>query len=144
MIFFSNLLKKTLLDFLLLKMSSYLPLSMRLVGLEPGFTHQQWEQVMERKNRNEINLQILYLAYQEWENEQSPQLDGSPWRWYLSYLGKPPPEGQENSLAHTLPDAPPNTPIIEGIPTPPNMSFNELEEAMVINNSYTQNSSTTH
>ena len=124
-------------------MSSYLPLSMRLVGLEPGFTHQQWEQVMERKNRHVINVQILYLAYQEWENEQSPQLDGSPWRWYLSYLGKPPPEGQENSLAHTLSEVPPNTPIIEGIPTPPNMSFNELEEAMVINNSYTQNFSTT-
>ena len=117
---------------------------MRLVGLELGFTHQQWEQVMERKNRHEINLQILYLAYQEWENEQSPQLDGSPWRWYLSYLGKPPPEGQENSLAHTLPDVPPKTPTIEGIPTPPNMSFNELEEAMVINNNYSQNSSTTH
>ena len=125
-------------------MNSYLPLSMRLVGLEPGFTHQQWEQVMEKKNRHEINVQILYLAYQEWENEQSPQLDGSPWRWYLSYLGKPPPEGQENSLAHTLPDVPPKTPTIEGIPTPPNMSFNELEEAMVINNNYTQNSSITH
>lgn len=115
---------------------------MRLVGLEPGFTHQQWEQVMERKNRNEINLQILYLAYQEWENEQSPQLDGSPWRWYLSYLGKPPPEGQENSSVNALPEVPPNTPVIEGIPTPPNMSFNELEEAMVINNTYTQTSST--
>lgn len=117
---------------------------MRLVGLEPGFTHLQWEKVMERKNRNEINVQIQYLAYREWESEQSPHLDGSPWRWYLSYLGKPPPEEQENTFVDTHPEVPPNTPILEGIPIPPNMSLNEFEEAMVINNSYTQNPSTTH
>ena len=56
----------------------------------------------------------------------------------LKFFG--PPEELENTIAHTHPEVPPNTPILEGIPIPPNMSFNELEEAMVINNNYTQNS----
>ena len=117
-------------------MSSDFPLSMRLVGLEPGFTHQQWEQVMLKKDRHEIDIQILYLAYQEWEDEQSPELDDSPWRWYLSYLGKPQPEGEETIHLDSPPSVPPNTPIIEGFPVPPNMVLNGIQEATAIMENY--------
>lgn len=117
-------------------MISDFPLSMRLVGLESGFTHQEWKQVMLKKDRHEIDIQILHLAYQEWEDEQSPELDDSPWRWYLSYLGKPRPEGEETIHLDSPPKAPPNTPIIEGILAPPNMVLNGLQEATAIMENY--------
>ena len=117
-------------------MSSHFPLLMRLVGLKPGFTPQEWEQDMLKKYRHEINNQIRFLAYQEWEDEQSPYLDGSPWRWYLSYLGKPPPEGDETIHLDSIPSVPPNTPIIEGFSVPPNMVLNGLHKATAIMENY--------
>ena len=124
-------------------MSSHFPLSMRLVGLKPGFTPQEWEQVMLKKYHHEINNQIRFLAYQEWKDEQSPDLDGSPWRWYLSYLGEPPPETDKTTHLDSLPSVPPNTPIIEGFPVPPNMVLNGLHEATAIMENYATVSSLT-
>ena len=58
------------------------PKSLSMLGLEPGFTNQQFEQIMcfERSD------QLRKLAHQEWENEQKPEYDNSNWRWHLSYV----------------------------------------------------------
>ena len=58
------------------------PESMRMVGLQPGFSREQWSVVMSIPRSREIRD----LAYQEWLAEQDPQYENSIWRWYLSYL----------------------------------------------------------
>ena len=58
------------------------PRSMRMVGLEPDFTREQWDMVMSIPRSREVRT----LAYQEWLDEQAPEYEGSPLRWYLSYL----------------------------------------------------------
>ena len=61
---------------------SRFPSSMRMVGLEPGFTRSQWDIVMSIPRPAHIRK----LAYQEWLDEQAPEYENSPLRWYLSYL----------------------------------------------------------
>ena len=58
------------------------PESMRMVGLQPGFSREQWSVVMSIPRTREIRD----LAYQEWLAEQDPMYENSIWRWYLSYL----------------------------------------------------------
>lgn len=58
------------------------PLSLKLLGLNYGFTHNQFIAVM-TLHRSE---QIIKLAHKEWENEQDTTFDNSNWRWYLSYV----------------------------------------------------------
>ena len=61
------------------------PQSMRLCGLNPDFTQEEWNRVMSFPRSNEIRE----LAYREWEAEQNPLYENSLWRWYLSYLYGP-------------------------------------------------------
>ena len=61
------------------------PQSMRMCGLNPNFTRQQWDIVMSLPR----STNIRELAYQEWLAEQDPLYENSPWRWYLSYLHGP-------------------------------------------------------
>jgi len=58
------------------------PHSMRIVGLEPGFTIDEWKHVMSVAR----SLNTRAIAYQEWLEEQDEQYDLGNWRWYLSYL----------------------------------------------------------
>lgn len=58
------------------------PESMRMAGLEPGFSQQQWDIVMSIPRSSEVRA----LAYEEWLAEQDPQYENSSFRWYLSYL----------------------------------------------------------
>jgi hypothetical protein len=55
---------------------------MHLVGLQPGFSREQWSVVMSIPRTREIRD----LAYQEWLAEQDPMYENSSLRWYLSYL----------------------------------------------------------
>ena len=61
---------------------SRFPQSMRLVGLHPNFKREEWDIVMSIPRSREIRD----LAYQEWLDTQTPEYEGSPLRWYLSYL----------------------------------------------------------
>ena len=58
------------------------PNSMHIVGLEPGFTIDEWKLVMSVARSPNIRA----MAYQEWLNEQDEKYDFGNWRWYLSYL----------------------------------------------------------
>ena len=58
------------------------PLSLKLLGLNYGFTHNQFIAAMSL-HRSE---QIINLAHKEWESEQNSSFDTSNLRWYLSHV----------------------------------------------------------
>ena len=58
------------------------PRSLALLGLNPGFTHEQFCSIMEFYRSDEIRE----LAHQEWLGLQGPEHDNSCYRWYLSYV----------------------------------------------------------
>ena len=57
------------------------PRSLAAIGLNPGFTHEQFCCMMELERSDEIRE----LAHQEWLNIQGEEHDNSSYRWYLSY-----------------------------------------------------------
>tara|TARA_B100001142_G_scaffold321857_1_gene369200 strand:- start:1191 stop:1457 length:267 start_codon:yes stop_codon:yes gene_type:complete len=58
------------------------PRSLAAIGLNPGFTHQQFCFMMELERSDYIRE----LAHQEWLNIQGEEYENSPYRWYLSYV----------------------------------------------------------
>ena len=58
---------------------------------------------MVRIELDNIDIQFRYLAYEEWKDQQSPELEDSPWKWYLNYLGKPRSKQEEESLLRVPP-----------------------------------------
>ena len=62
-------------------MSNYFPRSLLQIGLNQGFTHEQFCTIMEFERSDELRE----LAHQEWLDLQSPEYDNSIYRWYLSY-----------------------------------------------------------
>ena len=55
--------------------------SLAMLGLSPGFTSQQFSEVMKLERTNSHRE----LAHKEWEEQQSPELDEKfNYRWYLS------------------------------------------------------------
>ena len=61
------------------------PRSMRMVGLAPGFTREQWDIVMSIPRQPNVRS----LAYEEWLAEQDERYESCNWRWHLSYLHGP-------------------------------------------------------
>ena len=58
------------------------PRALALIGLNPGFTQTQFNEIMQLERSNYVRE----LAYQEWLQEQDPRYDNDNWRWYLSYV----------------------------------------------------------
>lgn len=58
----------------------YFPQSMRIAGLFPNFTKEEWDIVMSIPRSSVVRD----LAYQEWLLAQNHKSDY--WRWHLSYL----------------------------------------------------------
>ena len=61
---------------------SSFPQSLASMGLSPGFTPKQFDEVIKIDRSDELRQ----LAHREWEAEQTPDKDnGFNYRWYLSY-----------------------------------------------------------
>ena len=58
------------------------PRALAAIGLNPGFTHEQFCYLMELERSDET----CQLAHQEWLGLQGEEYDNSPYRWYLSYV----------------------------------------------------------
>ena len=58
------------------------PKSLRMIGLEPGFTNQQFNAAMTLLRSEDLRK----LAHEEWKQEQSEEYDNQNYRWYLSYV----------------------------------------------------------
>jgi hypothetical protein len=58
------------------------PRSLALIGLCPGFTQRQFNEIMQLERSDYIRE----LAHQEWSQEQDPRYDNANWRWHLSYV----------------------------------------------------------
>ena len=65
-----------------LSLKDRFPQSLKLLGLNYGFSQKQFNAIMVLQRSDELRE----LAHQEWLNEQNPFYDDSNWRWYLSYV----------------------------------------------------------
>lgn len=65
-----------------LSLKDRFPQSLKLLGLNYGFSQKQFNAIMVLQRSDELRE----LAHQEWLNEQNPLYDDSNWRWYLSYV----------------------------------------------------------
>ena len=64
-------------------MDTSFPTSLRLLGLSPGFTQKQFNEIMLLERSDYIRN----LAHHEWLSEQTPELDDKfNYRWHLSYV----------------------------------------------------------
>lgn len=58
------------------------PRALALLGLSPGFTQRQFNEITQLERSDYIRE----LAHQEWSQEQDPKYDDANWRWHLSYV----------------------------------------------------------
>ena len=58
------------------------PRALAAIGLQPGFTNEQFYYLMELERSDET----CQLAHQEWLGLQGEEYNNSPYRWYLSYV----------------------------------------------------------
>lgn len=74
------------------------PKSLSLLGLNYGFTQNQFIAIMTLQRSDKIKK----LAYEEWQREQDPIYDNSNWRYYLSYVCMDNNENLDNHYKYLL------------------------------------------
>ena len=59
------------------------PRSLALIGLSPGFTHEQFKACLGMERSDAVRT----LAHEEWLGQQTPEYESvSNYRWHLSYV----------------------------------------------------------
>ena len=59
------------------------PRSLALIGLSPGFTHEQFKTCLGMERSDAVRR----LAHEEWLDQQAPEYENvSNYRWHLSYV----------------------------------------------------------